>query len=105
MTRTRYIKGTATHRRTECDYMAAMLDSVTLVDWRDIIGATVQAAKSGDAQERAFIASYLVGKPEAKAPTAVSVVVAQLSGRPGSRLAGAAPYQRRAIPDTACGRR
>ncbi len=29
-----YIKGTATHRRTEGDYMGVLLDTVTLDDWR-----------------------------------------------------------------------
>lgn len=75
---TRYINATATHRRTERDYMATLLDAVTLDDWQDIIAATVEAAKNGDAQARGFIASYVMGKPEAKAPAAINVMVGQL---------------------------
>jgi len=48
-----YIKGTFTHRRTEADYMAALLDAVPLEDWRAVITATVAAAKAGDAGARA----------------------------------------------------
>lgn len=74
------IKGTATHRRTERDYLSVLLDSVTLDDWRDVITNTLQAAKDGDPQARAWLAQYLMGKPEAKAPTPLTVVVNQLSG-------------------------
>lgn len=49
----RYIKGTAASRRTESDYMAALLETVTLDDWRDVVMATLAAAKNGDAQARA----------------------------------------------------
>ncbi|WPL15573.1 hypothetical protein Thiowin_00474 [Thiorhodovibrio winogradskyi] len=74
------IKGTATHRRTEQDYLSALLDSVTLDDWRDVVTNTLQAAKDGDPQARAWLAQYLMGKPETKAPTPLTVVVNQLSG-------------------------
>ena len=74
------IRGHATHRRTEGDYMATMLDTVNLGDWREVIGAAVQAAKGGDPQARAWLGAYLVGKPESKAPTALTVVVNQLTG-------------------------
>ncbi|QIK37329.1 hypothetical protein GWK36_04235 [Caldichromatium japonicum] len=76
-----YIKGTFTHRRTEADYMAALLDAVPLEDWRAVITATVAAAKAGDAGARAWLAQYLVGKPGTTAPTPLTVVVQQLSGR------------------------
>jgi hypothetical protein len=74
------IKGTAKHRRTEGDYMAALLDTVTLEDWQDVISSTLAAAKQGDAQARAWLAQYLVGKPAGKAPTPLTVVVQQLNG-------------------------
>jgi len=38
------------------------------------------AAKQGEAQARAWLAQYLVGKPAAKAPTPLTVVVQQLNG-------------------------
>jgi hypothetical protein len=47
------IKGRFTHRRTESDYMAALLDAVPLEDWRSVITATVAAAKAGDPSARA----------------------------------------------------
>jgi hypothetical protein len=76
-----YIKGTFTHRRTEADYMAALLEAVPLEDWRAVITATVAAAKAGDAGARAWLAQYLIGKPGATAPAPLTVVVQQLSGR------------------------
>ena len=76
-----YIKGTFTHRRTEADYMGVLLDAVPLEDWREVVSATVAAAKAGDATARAWLAQYLVGKPGATAPAPLTVVVQQLSGR------------------------
>lgn len=76
-----YIKGTFTHRRTEADYMAALLDAVPLDDWRAVITATVAAAKAGDAGARAWLSQYLIGKPGTTAPAPLTVVVQQLSGR------------------------
>jgi hypothetical protein len=75
------LKGAGTHRRTESDYMGVMLDAVTLDDWRDVITGTLQLAKGGDPAARAWLAQYLVGKPEAKAPTPLTVVVNQWSGK------------------------
>lgn len=76
-----FIPGTGTHRRTEGDYMGVLLDTVTLEDWRDVVAGTLQLAKQGDPQARAWLAQYLVGKPEAKAPTPLTVVVNQWSGK------------------------
>jgi hypothetical protein len=76
-----FIKGQFTHRRTEADYMAVLLDAVPLEEWREVVGATVAAAKAGDATARAWLAQYLVGKPAATAPAPLTVVVQQLSGR------------------------
>ena len=42
-----YIKGTFTHRRTEADYMGVLLDAVPLEVWREVVSATVAAAKAG----------------------------------------------------------
>ena len=49
-----YIKGTFTHRRTEANYMGVLLDAVPLEDWREVVGATVAAAKAGDATGHAL---------------------------------------------------
>ena len=40
------IRGMGTHRRTEGDYMAALLDTVTLEDWRDVPGEGGSARRS-----------------------------------------------------------
>ena len=77
---TAYIQGTATHRRTEGDYMSVLLDTVTLADWQDVVAGALQAAKEGDSSARAWLAQYLVGKPDHKAPTPLTVVVQQLNG-------------------------
>lgn len=74
------IRGTATHRRTEGDYMGMLLDTVTLDDWRDVVQGALQEAKSGDPQARTWLAQYLIGRPESKAPTALNVIVNQLTG-------------------------
>lgn len=76
---TEYVKGTATHRRTEADYMGVLLDTVSLNDWRSVVNCALQAAKAGDAQARNWLAQYLVGKPEGTAPTPMNIVVNQLS--------------------------
>lgn len=75
-----FIRGAGAHRRTESDYMGALLDTVSLDDWRDVIAGTLKLAKQGDPQARAWLGQYLVGKPEAKAPTPLTVVVQQWSG-------------------------
>src|SRR5512139_2260732 len=74
------IRGRAAHRRTEGDYMGVMLDAVTLEDWRDVVNNAKAAAKAGDPQARAWLAQYLMGRPEGKAPTPLTVVVQQLNG-------------------------
>jgi hypothetical protein len=74
------IRGNANHRRTEGDYMGVMLDAVSLDDWRSVVNGALQAAKGGDPQARNWLAQYLMGKPEAKAPTPLMVVVNQLNG-------------------------
>ena len=72
------VKGTAAHHRTESDYMATLLDTVTMEDWQDVVSHALLSAKQGDAQARAWLAQYLVGKPAGKAPTPLTVVVQQL---------------------------
>lgn len=75
-----YIKGPFTHRRTETDYMSVLLDAVPLDAWREVVMASVTAAKAGDPSARAWLGHYLVGKPAATAPAPLTVIVQQLSG-------------------------
>lgn len=74
------LRGRAPHRRTQSDYMAALLDRVTLETWGEVIDATVAAAKSGDAQARVWLAAYLVGRPKAEAPSPLAVTAERISG-------------------------
>ena len=74
------IRGRAAHRRTEGDYMGVLLGAVTLEDWRDVVNGAKVAAKAGDPQARAWLAQYLMGRPEGKAPTPLNIVVQQLNG-------------------------
>jgi hypothetical protein len=76
-----YLKGRFEYRRTEGDYMAVMIDAVTLEEWRNVVAATVAAAKAGDATARGWLAQYLMGRPNATAPAPLTVVAQQLSGR------------------------
>ncbi|HEX7325182.1 MAG TPA: hypothetical protein VF292_07495 [Rhodanobacteraceae bacterium] len=74
------LHGHAAHRRTQSDYMGILLDRVTLETWADVIDAIVAKAKDGDAQARAFLAAYLVGKPKHDAPAPLAVTAARISG-------------------------
>jgi hypothetical protein len=74
------IPGHVAHTRTQESYMGALLDAVSLDDWREVVSGAVQAAKGGDPQARNWLAQYLVGRPESKAPTPLTVVVNQLNG-------------------------
>jgi hypothetical protein len=74
------IRGHAAHRRTEGDYMGVLLETVTLDDWRAVVSNARTLAQAGDAQARAWLAQYLMGKPAGNAPTPLTVVVQQLNG-------------------------
>lgn len=74
------LRGRAPHRRTQSDYMGTLLDRVPLETWGEVIDATVAKAKDGDAQARAFLASYLMGKPAHDAPAPLAVTAARLAG-------------------------
>ena len=77
---TAYVAGTAPHRRIEADYLRVLVDAVSPDDWRKVVAETLAAAKRGDAQARAWLAHYLIGKPATPAPSALTVLVQQLNG-------------------------
>jgi len=77
---TELIRGSANHRRTEGDYMGVLLDTVSLDDWRGVVSGALRDAKSGDPQARNWLAQYLIGRPDGKAPTPLNIVVQQLNG-------------------------
>jgi hypothetical protein len=74
------LRGRAPHRRTQSDYMATLLDRVTPELWGEVIDATVAKAKEGDAQARAWLAAYLLGRPKAEAPSPLAVMAERISG-------------------------
>jgi len=66
-------------RRTiEREYLAALLDSVSLDSWRAIIAKAVDDAKQGDAKAREWLARYLVGA-EPQKPSALAADEAELT--------------------------
>ena len=87
-----YITGALGHRRTETDYLNALLDAVPVEDWREVVTAAVAAAKAGDAAARLWLAQYLIGRPGATAPSPLTVVVQQLSGHDPVVAELAAPH-------------
>jgi hypothetical protein len=74
------LHGRAPHRRTQTDYMSVLLDRVPLETCGEVVDATVAKAKDGDAQARAFLTSYLVGKPQHDAPEPLAVTAARIDG-------------------------
>jgi hypothetical protein len=50
-------------RRTEDQYLDAMIARVTIKDWREIVDAAVVKAKRGDARARTWLSDYLLGPP------------------------------------------
>ena len=53
-------------RRTEDQYLDAMIGRVSLKDWRDIVDAAIVKAKRGDARARTWLSDYLLGPPVQK---------------------------------------
>ncbi|MBS0213187.1 MAG: hypothetical protein JSR26_08435 [Proteobacteria bacterium] len=74
------LRGRAAHRRVQHDYMGALLDRVTLETWGEVIDATVTKAKEGDAQARAWLASYLMGRATMEAPEPLGVTASRIRG-------------------------
>ncbi|MES2403173.1 MAG: hypothetical protein V4567_02420 [Pseudomonadota bacterium] len=93
------LRGRAAHRRTQSDYMGALLDRVTLETWGEVIDATIAKAKDGDATARAFLAAYLVGKPTHEAPTPLRVTAQRISGHDPLVATLAEPIQKRSESD------
>jgi hypothetical protein len=50
-------------RAVEADYLAALSEAVTVETWMRIVARAVEDAEQGDAKARAWLSSYLVGKP------------------------------------------
>ena len=50
-------------RAVESDYLAALSEAVPTDTWRAIVAKAVEQAQAGDATARAWLGSYLLGKP------------------------------------------
>ena len=58
------IRGRATHRRTEGEYVGVLLESVTLEDWREVVNGAKALAKAGDPQA----SRWTLGRVEYRRP-------------------------------------
>jgi hypothetical protein len=54
-------------RQTEFEYLLAISEACNLETFKEIVTATVEAARRGDDKARAWLSSYLVGNADAKA--------------------------------------
>ena len=63
------------HPRTEADYHATLLESVSQEDWGEVIKNTVKKAKHGDAVALNWLAQYLMGKPDVRVPTPIVSII------------------------------
>ena len=53
-------------RRTEDEYLDAMISRVTLKDWREVVDKALTQAKRGDSLARQWLTNYIVGPPVQK---------------------------------------
>ncbi|MGQ0622512.1 MAG: hypothetical protein ACT4QA_21825 [Panacagrimonas sp.] len=60
-------------RQVESDYVRALTDACLAETWRDIVNRAVEDARGGDATARAWLATYLIGKPAGNAPTLTKI--------------------------------
>src|SRR3954447_5053851 len=67
-------------RDTERTYLAALSEACPPETWREIVARAVADAKAGDAAARAWLASYLVGRPTTVAVTLHTLAVEAAAG-------------------------
>lgn len=67
-------------RTTERGYLAAIADACPPAAWGEIVARAVADARAGDATARAWLASYLVGRPESAAVTLHTLAVEHEAG-------------------------
>lgn len=69
-------------RATESEYMRVLMGACPLDTFREVVERAVTDAKAGDPQARAWLASYLVGKPSASggAPKPTRVLAEEVAG-------------------------
>ncbi len=68
-------------RATERQYMAVVMAACDLETWQAIVERAVTDARNGDSTARAWLASYLLGKPPSRtAPRPAYVLAAEYEG-------------------------
>ncbi len=65
-------------RQTEAAYLHATLSACSVEMWGKIVDRAVADALGGDAKAREWLATYLIGKSAAVAPSATEALVAEL---------------------------
>ena len=65
-------------RQTEAGYLRTLMGVCDLGTWEEICKAAVASAKAGDSKAREWLARYLLGTPEARAPQPLEVVIGDL---------------------------
>ncbi len=65
-------------RAVEQEYLAALSDSVSLDDWREVVSRAVADAKAGDARARDWLTRHLVGE---QPPKLIDVAEQEARGR------------------------
>lgn len=56
------------------------METCPLERWRGVVEHAVVDAEGGDPQARQWLAAYLIGRPEGKAPAPTTVVIQQMIG-------------------------
>ena len=66
-------------RHIEADYLQMMTAACSPDAWREIVERAVNDAKTGDGRAREWLAGYVVGRPEAVAPTLFTLAAEELA--------------------------
>ena len=67
-------------RATEAGYLEVLMEACPLERWRGVVERAIVDAEGGDPQARQWLAAYLIGRPDAKAPSPLTVVIQGMIG-------------------------
>ena len=67
-------------RITERAYLDIVIAVCTPDIWKDVVNKAVEDAKRGDVKAREWLSSYLIGKPEQRAPTLKEMAIDEAAG-------------------------
>ena len=63
------------HPRTEADYFATLLESVSQEDWSKVVINALHEAQYGSVVSRDWLTQYLMGRPDARVPTPIVSII------------------------------